>query len=81
MTRIDLKRELKHLYKASAKAIAEVDVPELRYLMVDGIGNPNESQAYVDAVEALFCVSYTAKFMIKRGDTKTDYTVLPLEGL
>jgi hypothetical protein len=81
MTKIDLKSELKHLYKASAKAVAEVDVPEMRYLMVDGKGDPNNSKAYSDAVEALFSISYTAKFMVKRGDPKTDYAVMPLEGL
>lgn len=81
MTKIDFKRELKQFYKASAKTIAEVDVPAMSYLMVDGMGDPGTTKAYADAVEALFSVSYTAKFMVKRGPTKTDYAVMPLEGL
>lgn len=81
MSKIDYKRELRQLYKASAKTIAEVDVPELRYLMVDGRGDPGTTQAYADAVAALFSVSYTAKFIVKRGPKNVDYAVMPLEGL
>ena len=81
MEKIDHKKELKHLYKASAKKIDVVDVPALNYLMIDGHGNPNTSQSYVEAVGALFSVSYTAKFMIKKGTIEVDYSVMPLEGL
>lgn len=48
---------------------------------VHGAGNPNTSQSYAQAVEALFCVSYTAKFMVRKGEQGIDYTVMPLEGL
>ena len=81
MKKIDLKKELKGLYKASAKHVARVTVPPLKYLMIDGKGDPNTSQAYAEAVEALFSVSYTAKFAVKKGAQKTDYAVMPLEGL
>ena len=81
MQKIDLKRDLKHLYQASAKEVVQVDVPSLRFLMIDGEGDPNTSPAYVQAVEALFSVSYTAKFMVKKGPTEIDYAVMPLEGL
>jgi hypothetical protein len=81
MQKIDLKQELKHLYKPSAKDVAQVDVPTFRFLMIDGEGDPNTSQQYAQAVEALFTVSYTAKFMVKKGTTATDYAVMPLEGL
>jgi hypothetical protein len=36
MEKIDLKKELKQLYKVSSKVVAQVTVPPLRYLMVDG---------------------------------------------
>jgi hypothetical protein len=81
MSKLDLKRELKHLYQASAKEVVEVDVPAMRFLMIDGEGDPNTSPAYVAAVEALFSVSYTAKFMVKKGAQQLDYAVMPLEGL
>ena len=79
--KIDLKKELKHLYQTSTKEVVQVDVPSLRFLMIDGKGDPNTSQQYAQAVEALFMVSYTAKFMMKKGPTATDYAVMPLEGL
>lgn len=81
MQKIDLKKDLKTLYLPSAKAVVEVQVPTLRFLMIDGAGDPNGSQAYADAVEALFSVSYAAKFMLKRGPAAIDYAVMPLEGL
>ena len=81
MSKLDLKRELKHLYQASAKEVVEVDVPAMRFLMIDGEGDPNTSPSYVAAVEALFSVSYTAKFMVKKGVQQLDYAVMPLEGL
>jgi hypothetical protein len=81
MAKIDLRRELKPLYAPSAKAVVEVDVPSFRFLMIDGAGDPNRAPAYAEAVEALFSVSYTAKFMVKKGPLALDYAVMPLEGL
>ncbi len=43
VVRLDLKKQLKHLYAPSAKEIGIVDVPAMRFLMVDGAGNPNTS--------------------------------------
>ena len=79
--KIDFKRELKHLYKPSAKKVEVVDVPKMNFLMIDGEGDPNTSAEYAQAIEALFSVSYTIKFMIKKGKLAIDYGVLPLEGL
>jgi len=79
--KIDLKKELRHLYQPSAKEVVQVDVPVMNYLMVDGEGDPNTSQVFSDAVEALFTVSYAVKFMVKRGPLAIDYGVMPLEGL
>lgn len=81
MQKIDLKKELKHLYQPSAKEVLQVEVPTFQFLMVDGEGDPNTSQEYAQAVEALFSVSYTAKFMVKKGPQGIDYAVMPLEGL
>jgi len=81
MKKIDYKKELKHLYKASKKKVEIVNVPEMNFLMLDGEGDPNTSQAYKDAVEALYALSYALKFMIKKGEIAVDYGVMPLEGL
>ncbi len=79
--KIDLKKELKHLYQPSTKVVEEVNVPAFNYLVIDGQGDPNTSPDYAQAVEALFSVSYTAKFMLKKSSSETDYAVMPLEGL
>lgn len=81
MPKLDLKQHLKPLYQPSAKAVVAVDVPAFPYLMIDGAGDPNTAPAYAQAVEALFSVSYTAKFILKKGPQAIDYTVMPLEGL
>ncbi len=81
MMKIDYKKELKHLYKASVKKTEIVDVPQMKFLMIDGEGDPNTSQEFQDAVEALYGISYTLKFMIKKGELGIDYGVMPLEGL
>ena len=81
MEKIDLKKELKHLYQPSAKEVREVVVPTMHFLMVDGKGDPNTTPAFAEAVEALFAVAYTVKFMVKKGPQALDYGVMPLEGL
>ncbi len=81
MEKIDYKKELKHLYRPSAKKVETVDVPKMNFLMVDGKGDPNTSQAFQDAIGALYPLSYTLKFMIKRGELGIDYGVLPLEAI
>lgn len=79
--KLDYKHELKELYGPRAGHPAIVDVPELSFLMVDGMGDPNTSRDYREAVEALFAVSYRVKFAVKRGADGIDYGVMPLEGL
>lgn len=82
MQKIDYKKELKHLYGTTAKeGVVEVTVPPQNYLMVDGEGNPNTAQAYKEAVEALYSLAYTIKFIVKKSEAAIDYTVMPLEGL
>lgn len=81
MQKVDLKKQLKHLYDPSAKEISVVDVPEMNFLMIDGEGDPNISQEYREAVETLYAISYTLKFMLKKGEVAIDYPVMALEGL
>ena len=81
MEKIDVRKRLSSLYRVSHKEVVEVDVPPLRYLMIDGAGDPNTSPDYARAVEALFSVSYTTKFAVKKSGLGIDYGVMPLEGL
>lgn len=80
MTKIDFKKELKHLYRPSSNEFVVVDVPPMDFLMADGHGDPNTAQEYQDVVEALYAVAYKIKFMSKK-ELGKDYVVPPLEGL
>lgn len=80
MEKIDFKKQLAALYNPKNKDWEYIDVPPMNYLMVDGEGDPNKSVEYKQAVEALFSVSYTLKFISKRQMDK-DYVVSSLEGL
>jgi hypothetical protein len=77
--KLDFKVLYKEFYAARQGVFSEVVVPALRYLAIDGQGDPATSPSYVAAIEALYNVAYTLKFMSKqRGH---DYVVGPLEGL
>ena len=79
MDKIDLKKQLKHLYNPPTKEPVFVEVPVFNYLMVDGHGLPDGPDA-VAAIEALYPVAYTLKFAVKK-EKAIDYPVMPLEGL
>lgn len=79
--KLDLKRELKELYTAPKNEVQWVRPTKLKYLMVDGQGDPNTAAEYREAVEALFSVAYTLKFMVKKSEQPISHTVMPLEGL
>ena len=79
MDKVDLKKELKDLYQASAKEVAAIEVPDMNFLMVGGQGAP-ASLEYQQALEALFPLTYALKFMVKKSQG-VDYGVMPLEGL
>ncbi len=81
MEKVDFKKNYSTFYKPNAKQVVEVDMPTFNFLMVDGQGDPNIAQEYKHAVEALFSLSYTLKFMVKKSDIGIDYGVMPLEGL
>jgi len=79
MEKMDWKKTYKELYFPPSVPVV-VDVPSMNYLMIDGHGDPNKEQFYQEAVEALFSISYTLKFTIKK-ECGIDYSVFPLEGL
>ena len=81
MNKIDFRKESKHLYSPSAKEPALVEVPEMQFLMIDGKGDPNNSEEFQSAAEALYGIAYTIKFSAKKsGTARPDYVVPPLEG-
>ncbi|MHB8859950.1 MAG: GyrI-like domain-containing protein [Thermoleophilia bacterium] len=80
LAKVDLVRELKELYRPSARKPSIVDVPEMNFLMLDGSGDPAISQEFQEACGALYGMSYALKFTLKN-EGRTDYKVMPLEGL
>jgi len=79
MSNVDLKKVYRAHYTA-ADSPGIVDVPARPYLMIDGEGDPNTSDAYRRALEALYPLAYGLRKAIKDA-TGLAYTVMPLEGL
>lgn len=67
---LDLKKQYKGLYQPSAKKPVLVDVPNLQFAMIDGAiekgSEPGKSPAFAEATQALYSLSYTLKFMLKK---------------
>lgn len=86
MKTLDLKKQFKHLYQPSAKKVEIVQLPCLQFVMIDGAiekgFGPGNSPGFQEAVQALYSISYTLKFMLKkRKIDPIDYPVMALEGL
>jgi hypothetical protein len=86
MEKLDLHKQFKHLYQPSAKKVEVVEVPTFRFALIDGEiepgASPATSPAFHQAMEALYGISYTLKFMSKlRKKTPIDYSVMALEAL
>ena len=79
MSSIDLKRIYREHYSAK-RTPTIVEVPTRPFLMIDGSGDPNTSQEYVEAIEALFPIAYGMRAAVKAASGDA-YTVMPLEGL
>ncbi|MDO5493271.1 MAG: GyrI-like domain-containing protein [Nesterenkonia sp.] len=79
MEKVDLRRTLDG-YRARQGEFRLLDVPETRYLMIDGAGDPNTSSSFEQAVRTLYPTAYALKF-IGRERTDLDFVVPPLEGL
>lgn len=79
MTAVDLKQSLKSLYTAPSEPQL-VDVPPRQYLMIDGKGDPNTSEAFMAAVPALYTLAYGLRAALKATEGVA-YKVMPMEGL
>src|SRR4051812_29200364 len=79
MTTTTQDQRIDWLYRATTTP-QFVQVPPLKFLCLDGHGDPNTSATYADAVQALFSMSYAAKFAVKKAGGP-DFKVSALEGL
>jgi hypothetical protein len=80
MVKANFVAERRDLYSPPTQEFGSVVVPAFTFLMIDGHGNPNTSPDYAAAIQALYALSYAAKFASK-AQLDRDYAVLPLEGL
>lgn len=81
MEKIDYKKEMKMIYNPPRQKVGIVELPEMKFFTVSGMGNPNTSAQFREAVEALFSLSFAVKFALREPHGGADYTVMPLEGL
>lgn len=78
MSKLDFRKADRALYAAKPGEWTAVHVPEMRFLMIDGAGNPN-GPAYAAALGYLYPVAYGVKFALKAAGG--DFAVPPLEAL
>jgi hypothetical protein len=83
---LDLKKSLKSFYQPSAKKPEIIEVPRFQFARIDGViekkSEPGKSPAFAEATQALYGISYTLKFMLKKRNVNPiDYPVMALEGL
>ncbi len=80
--KLDFKKEYKALFSPSAKEPQTVEVPDFKYVMIDGRGDPNASPDFAAKVGVLYGLAYTLKFTLKRDPVHPfDFGVPSLSGL
>ncbi|MCL2574843.1 MAG: GyrI-like domain-containing protein [Defluviitaleaceae bacterium] len=73
---LDFKKTQKELYQPKTTP-SIVDVPTMKFITIDGYGDPNTSPQYADAVQILYGIAYSIKMNNKH---ILEYVVPPLEG-
>ena len=76
---LDLKRKYAGLYKSGTSTPVLVDVPPLRFLMIDGLANVGGPDFQL-SMGALYGLAYPVKFAAKK-QLSLSYPVMPAEGL
>jgi hypothetical protein len=79
MELLELRKQFAYLYKVGAKVPVLVDVPTLRFLMIDGEGDVGGT-AFRESMDALFSLAHPVKFAAKRA-VDISYPVMPPEGI
>jgi hypothetical protein len=79
IVKLELRKTLKEFYNPPAGAASLVELPPLKYIMVDGHGEPGV-ESFQQAMGVLYNVAYTMKFRAKKL-LKKDYDMMAPEGL
>ncbi len=77
--KMNLKSEMAPYYNAPVGRVAVIEVPRMKFIMLDGKGDPAKA-AFQEAVQTMYPLAYTIKFKVKR-ELGKDFQVMPLEGL
>ena len=80
-SQIDLLKRDKELYNPPHGEVQIVTVRPMRFLAIDGFGDPNTAPAYAEAVAALYAIAYGIKATRKKLGGLAEWKVGPLEGL
>ena len=67
------------LYRVRPGKVDFIDVPEMAFLVVPGMGAP-EGTEFAEAIQALYAASYAAHFAVKKATGEAPH-VMPLEAL
>ncbi len=84
MAKVDFKKKLKQLYLPSRSKPSIANVPKMKFIMIEGTGNPNTSKEFQGSIEALYGIAFTIRMLHKKGnvpDGYFEYVVPPLEGI
>lgn len=76
---IELKKRFSRLYKPAPAGPVTVDVPTLRFLMLDGDA-PIGSEEFTQSFAAIYKLAYPVKFAAKKR-LGVSYPIMPSEGL
>lgn len=77
--KLELRKTLKGFYNPLAGEASLVQLPPMKYIMVDGHGEPG-GESFQRAMGVLYNVAYTMKFRAKKL-LKKDYDMMAPEGL
>lgn len=81
--KFEWRKSEKDIYIPKNKPI-EIVIPKMKYIIVNGEGNPNDNIDFQKNIEILYSLSYAIRMMPKSGFTPEnyfEYTVYPLEGI
>lgn len=76
----DLRRQLKPFFTAKTEP-GVVRVPAVKYLYVEGKGDPRTGQEFREAIGALVTLAYTLKFSLKKSARPRELPIMPLQAL
>ncbi|MGL4847540.1 MAG: GyrI-like domain-containing protein [Clostridium sp.] len=79
ITKVDLKKVDKELFNVKKGEFKKVYCDKAYYIAIDGMGNPNENEEYLNKVVSLYKIAYGVKMEYKKNGK--DFVVMPLSGL